>query len=303
MDRMRRLTSFWNWLPAFRAVAENEHMTRAARQLGVTTSALSRSISLLEQELGVELFTRTGSHIALSQAGAEFLVEVRNAMRLIDDGLNAVQDEGLSGPIRIASEASFAAAFVLPGLVELREHHPRLLPQLKSPVSGLERALLNGTLDLAFACDLLPHPELTIERLATSPNGVYVAPDHPLASIACSFEAVACYPAVARFPGPTTIERWPAELRRRVALHVDDLDLAIHACASSGLVAVLPDLLVACLPAAASLQRLSLPALEPSGLFALHREPLRPQSSVELVVSAVRGVAQGAAAALKKSSV
>ncbi len=59
MERLRRVASFWNWLPAFRAVAETEHLPTAAEALFVSPSALSRAIRLLEKDVGQPLFRRT----------------------------------------------------------------------------------------------------------------------------------------------------------------------------------------------------------------------------------------------------
>ncbi|MBP8302176.1 MAG: LysR family transcriptional regulator, partial [Planctomycetes bacterium] len=58
MDRLLRLDALWNWLPAFRAVGETQHLPSAATALHVSPSALSRSVRLLEQRLGCTLFER-----------------------------------------------------------------------------------------------------------------------------------------------------------------------------------------------------------------------------------------------------
>jgi DNA-binding transcriptional LysR family regulator len=58
MDRFRRVAQLWNWLPAFRGVAEHENPQRAASVLGVSASALSRTVKLLEDALGAEVFVR-----------------------------------------------------------------------------------------------------------------------------------------------------------------------------------------------------------------------------------------------------
>ena len=79
MDHLRRLFRVWNWLPAFRAVAETEHLPTASTVLNVTPSALSRSIKHLEEELGQQLFLRVGRRLELSPAGHELLRALRES--------------------------------------------------------------------------------------------------------------------------------------------------------------------------------------------------------------------------------
>jgi len=57
----------------FREVAEREHVTRAAENLFVSQSAISRAVTQLEEELGVPLFYRQGRAVVLSPYGREFL--------------------------------------------------------------------------------------------------------------------------------------------------------------------------------------------------------------------------------------
>ena len=54
--RLNDVASVWNWLPTFRAVAETEHVARAAEILHVSPPAVSRTIKLLEDHLGTKLF-------------------------------------------------------------------------------------------------------------------------------------------------------------------------------------------------------------------------------------------------------
>ena len=81
MERVRRLARFWNWLPAFRVTAETAHLPTASEALHISPSALSRTIRLLEEDVGQPLFDRVGRNIALNAAGQRLLAAVRDAMR------------------------------------------------------------------------------------------------------------------------------------------------------------------------------------------------------------------------------
>src|SRR5688500_10075226 len=103
MEHLRRLYRVWNWLPAFRAVAETEHLPTASDMLHVTPSALSRSIKQLEEELGQPLFRRVGRRLELSPAGEELLHALRDSMSRLDRGLSAASTSQFIGPVRISA--------------------------------------------------------------------------------------------------------------------------------------------------------------------------------------------------------
>src|SRR5215208_4314626 len=99
MHFTQRIRSVWAWLPAFRAVAETEHLPSAALELGVVPSSLSRAIKLLEDELGVVLFDRSGKALVLNDAGRALLSAVRDAMRIVDDSVVALASDELRGNV------------------------------------------------------------------------------------------------------------------------------------------------------------------------------------------------------------
>lgn len=68
----------------FRSAAHCGNVTKAAEELNVSQPALSRAIKKLEEELGVELFSRVGRHIELNDNGAVFLSSVENALHSLD---------------------------------------------------------------------------------------------------------------------------------------------------------------------------------------------------------------------------
>jgi DNA-binding transcriptional LysR family regulator len=102
LDRHQEVAQVWNWLPAFRAAAEYESLQRAALALSVSPSALSRSIRLLEEALGVSLFTRSPSGLSLTSHGQHLLAATRDAIRLVHDGFPtplARMKVGAVGPV------------------------------------------------------------------------------------------------------------------------------------------------------------------------------------------------------------
>src|SRR5262245_10182771 len=181
MERLRRLTEFWNWIPAFRAVAETEHLPTAAEELHVSPSSLSRSIHLLERNLGKALFHREGRRLRLNAAGEEFLAAVRTSLRLVDEGLCAVTDLQEHGPLFLAAPEVLSWA-LLPPLRQIRAKHPMLVLHLygQEAASDAGPLLLRGDLDVALVPEPVTNERLQVERLGTVRNGIYCGPGHPL---------------------------------------------------------------------------------------------------------------------------
>src|SRR5438105_15040999 len=77
-------------LPAFLTVAEERSFTRAAKRLGVSTSALSHAMQGLEERFGVRLLARTTRSVAPSHAGDQLIGRLRPALGDIRAALDLV---------------------------------------------------------------------------------------------------------------------------------------------------------------------------------------------------------------------
>ena len=90
-------------LVVFVAVAELRGFRAAARQLGVTPSAISQTIRALEQRVGAPHLSRTTRSVGLTEAGERLLVHARPAMEMLSLGLDAAASLGddVSGRLRI----------------------------------------------------------------------------------------------------------------------------------------------------------------------------------------------------------
>lgn len=78
-------------LAYFEAVARHEHVTRAAHELGVPQSTLSRAMVRLEQDLGVALFARKGRTVSLTPAGRTFLGSAERALAEVEKAADSVR--------------------------------------------------------------------------------------------------------------------------------------------------------------------------------------------------------------------
>lgn len=288
MDSLQRVSAFWNWLPAFRVVAQTEHLPTASEELHVSTSALSRTIKLLEAEVGRPLFRRSGRRIELNEQGQELLAYVRSAMRLVHEGLLAATSDVFSGTVRISSSGLMTEAFVIPAVADVLAVHPALVPELQSvPIELAAATLLAGRLDVAFGSSPVHHEELTLVHLGTETSGIYCGPGHPLFEETDPvLERVLSFPFAAPPADPTgmTKEGWPADLPRIIGARMGQMRTGLQLCRSGVMLAVLPDVMAA---HDGEVRRLPFDVVAPTQMFALHRRSLGQPGRTEAVVDAV----------------
>lgn len=157
-------------LKAFVTVARTGHVTRAAEQLHLTQSAVSKQLKALEEELGSALFDRTPAGMAPSAAGKRLLPL---AQRALDAALAlaaaAKSLHGqLTGTLRLGTIIDPASIRLGELLGELQQHHPQVDVRLEHGISGgvLQR-LLDGQLDACFHLGEVDAPGLARIALAT----------------------------------------------------------------------------------------------------------------------------------------
>jgi DNA-binding transcriptional LysR family regulator len=111
---------------AFALIAEERSFTRAAVRLGLSSSALSHAIRLLEERLGTKLLNRTTRSVAPTAAGQRLLTRLAPALGEITEGVEALCEERdrPSGVVKINAHRTAALLHVLPRLKALRRAHP-----------------------------------------------------------------------------------------------------------------------------------------------------------------------------------
>ena len=255
MERSFRLAGLWNWLPAFRIVAETESLRTAAVALHVSPSALSRSVKQLEDALGQPLFVREQARLRLNHAGAAFLVAVRDAMRRLDDAVTQIGSGALER-IRIAGRAAWLERIAFPAFATLERHGTApCVDVLEVPATEIASALLRGELDLAI-CE-------TVDRDAN----LAIAHLGAVERVICQRRTRATLPYALCTDED---DPWPSSVERRVALRTPHLASVIQACVEGRVRAMLPRVIAREL----ALQVLPALAIADAQLYLVRRRPL-----------------------------
>ncbi|HKF45835.1 MAG TPA: LysR substrate-binding domain-containing protein [Terracidiphilus sp.] len=140
-------------LVVFRAVAEHLSFRRAAEELYLTQPAVSLQVKALEDDLGVQLFDRTGSHVTLTAAGEVLLRHARasHAVLLEAEAEIAAAVGEHAGHLALGASTTIAQ-YVLPRLLgEFRRLHPRIsLRLLSGNTEHIVHALEEGKIALGL---------------------------------------------------------------------------------------------------------------------------------------------------------
>src|SRR5258707_13429769 len=120
MDRNLRLSL--DLLRGFRSAARHLSFTRAARELFVTQSAISREIKKLEQQLGQPLFHRVNRALQLTHAGEELYRATDEALAMIDAATDRLT--GSERTLGITTTTALASLWLVPRLQQFTRHHP-----------------------------------------------------------------------------------------------------------------------------------------------------------------------------------
>jgi DNA-binding transcriptional LysR family regulator len=163
---------------AFVAIVEQGNLTAAARHLGRSLQAVSRSLMVLERDLGVVLVRRTTRRSVPTVAGLSFLARLRPALGEIELACAEVSEQAgrLSGTIRIGAPILFGSSALIAPLATFAAHHPGIAFDLV--LEDAYADLLAGRLDIAVRFGPLPASSMTAKRLGTMRQIVFGAPSY-----------------------------------------------------------------------------------------------------------------------------
>jgi LysR family glycine cleavage system transcriptional activator len=184
-------------LRAFQAAGRHGSFQEAARELGVTPSAVSHQIRGLEEWLGVALFARGARRVELTKSGKALLRETERAFSRIGVAAERLRTRNGAKSLRVSALPLFTSAWLIPRLERFQTRHPDIVLDIETTnrVSDLER----DNVDVAIRNLRAPTPGL-IARKLLDVRGVPV-----------------CAPKLLKGAAPL---KSPADLSRHTLIHV-----------------------------------------------------------------------------------
>ncbi len=187
---MRRKIPPLQTLLCFDAAARHESYTRAAQELALTQSAVSRQIAMLEAFLGVALFRRTRHGVALTSSGSAYARQITRRLEDVErDTLDAMARHGEGGSLALAAVPTFATRWLIPRLPDFVALQPDVTVHIETRTrpflfadAGFDAALYAGTPEqvanwAGTRAVLLLHEEVVpVCRPALLPRGKAVSP-------------------------------------------------------------------------------------------------------------------------------
>jgi len=201
-------------LRVFLAVAELQHVTRAAKGLNLAQSAVSHAIAALEARHDAQLFDRIGRRIELTEAGRVLLVQARAILAQVEQAELALSEFGRleRGTLTVHASQTIAGYWLPRHLAAFRRRHPGINIRLAiGNTSQVAEAVAEGSAELGFVEAEVSMEMIESQAVARDQLLLVVSQDHPWPSDAKpNAHMLKAVDWVLREPGsgtPSTFER------------------------------------------------------------------------------------------------
>ncbi|CAN7661819.1 LysR family transcriptional regulator [Variovorax paradoxus] len=162
-------------LVAFASAVEAGSFSAAARTLGTSPSAVSKSVARLEQRFGVRLFQRSTRMLSLTQEGAAYYERIAPLLRALDQAGDAMRPAGIAqGVLRITAPGDLGRILLEPVIGRFLPRHPEL--KLEMSLADRHVDLIREGYDIAIRAGQVADSDLTARRLADLPLVLVASP-------------------------------------------------------------------------------------------------------------------------------
>jgi DNA-binding transcriptional LysR family regulator len=167
-----------NGMLVFSKVVQAGSLSAAARELGVSTAVVSRTLAALETRLGVRLVNRTTRSLHLTDEGASYYETSQRILAEIDEADAAVTSRRIEpqGVLKVALPASFGHQHIAPLIPRFAQRYPKV--ELALSLSDRSLNLIEEGFDLAVRIAELKDSSLAARKLAPNRRVVCASPDY-----------------------------------------------------------------------------------------------------------------------------
>lgn len=160
------------------AVIDHGSLTAAAKSLGRSLQAISRSLASIEKQLGVSLFARTTRRVQPTPACLAFASRIRPALRELHSARDELieQNVQLRGSICVTTPSSFGAQYVVAPITAFMDIHAGVSVELLSSEKHVD--LAGEGIDLAVRLGKLPDSNLRARKVNEFRRVLFAAPDY-----------------------------------------------------------------------------------------------------------------------------
>ena len=182
----------------FKAIADTGNISRTAKQLYLSQSAVSQSLQQLESALGVRLFSRTAHGVTLTAEGSVLYDYAAQALSLLEAGEERIAQsrELLKGELSIGVSSTLTKYYLLPFLRDYHQQYPHIHVRILNGTSRRVLQLLgSGQVELAFATYTPDADSFSVFPCFDTHTVFVAAPDYP-----CDFDRVYTLQEISEFP-------------------------------------------------------------------------------------------------------
>jgi DNA-binding transcriptional LysR family regulator len=162
----------------FVRVVETESFTRAALELGVPKSSVSRAVTRLESELGVRLLERTTRRLNLTDAGRAYYDRARIALADLEEAQALASDMGKAprGTVRLTAPVDAGVALIPEIVAEFVRQHPHIHVELSFSSRVVD--LVKEGFDVAIRAGKLQDSSLVARKVGAADLGIFGSPQY-----------------------------------------------------------------------------------------------------------------------------
>lgn len=162
----------------FCLAAEAGTFSGAAKIAGVTPAAVSRSISRMEERMGMRLFVRTTRNVKMTEAGREYFIQCRQALNQLAEAQREAMGKQVapSGTLRISVPTTYGHHRLLPALPAFREKYPDI--KVDVHISNRNIDFIGEGYDLAIRVRALPDSGMVARHLENAALVTFASPEY-----------------------------------------------------------------------------------------------------------------------------